>query len=351
MKVSENVNDNYDVIVIGGGAAGLNGALMLARSRRSTLVIDAGAPRNAPATGVHGLLARDGMSPSELLSIGRDEVRRYGGQVVDGEVTDAIRDDRGFVVSLADSRRVRAKRLLVATGLVDVLPDVAGLAEHWGHDVVHCPYCHGWEVRDTAIGVLASSERATHQALLFRQLSDDVIFFAHDSELTSEQVAELTARDIRVVWGTVTGVETADGRVSGVRLSDGTVIDRQTIAVQCTMVARTDFLAGLGLQPAEHPMGAGTYLPVDPTGQSSVPGVWVAGNATDLMAQVGASSAAGAMAGAVINADLIAEELRAAMDARARSAAHRRGELIAEPEVHRRCDAEAASGTVRPTRG
>jgi thioredoxin reductase len=314
--MNENVTDNYEVIVIGGGAAGLNGALMLARSRRSTLVIDAGAPRNAPAEGVHGLLARDGMSPLELLAIGRDEVRRYGGHVAEGVVTDAIREGDGFVVSLADGRRIRAKRLLVATGLVDVLPDVPGLAEHWGHDVVHCPYCHGWEVRDTAIGVLASSQRAVHQALLFRQLSDDVIFFAHDSELTNEQAAELTAREIRVVRGTVTAVEAADGRVSGVRLADGTLINRQVIAVQCTMLARTDFLAGLRLQPTEHPMGVGTYLPVDPTGQSSVPGVWVAGNATDLMAQVGASAAAGAMAGAVINADLIEEELRNAMASR-----------------------------------
>jgi len=314
--MSDNVKDEYDVIVIGGGAAGLNGALMLARSRRSTLVIDAGAPRNAPAMGVHGLLARDGMSPVELLAIGRDEVRRYGGQVVEGEVTGAIRDDHGFAVSLADGRQIRARRLLAATGLVDVLPDVPGLAEHWGHDVVHCPYCHGWEVRDTAIGVLASSARAIHQALLFRQLSDDVIFFVHDSELTNEQSAELAARDIRVVRGTVAAVEAADGRLSGVRLADGTVISRQTLAVQCTMVTRTDFLAGLGLQPVEHPVGAGTYLPVDATGQSSVPGVWVAGNATDLMAQVGAAAAAGAMAGAVINADLIAEELRIAVAAR-----------------------------------
>jgi len=312
----DNVEDDYDVIVIGGGSAGLNGALMLARSRRSTLVIDAGAPRNAPAPGVHGLLARDGMSPFELLAIGRDEVRRYGGQVIDGEVTGAVHQDGSFAVSLTDGRRIRARRLLVTTGLVDVLPDVPGLAEHWGHDVVHCPYCHGWEVRDTAIGVLASSARAIHQALLFRQLSDDVIFFAHDSELTNEQAAELAARDILVVRGVVAAVETVDSRVSGVRLADGTVINRQTLAVQCTMTARTDFLAGLGLEPVEHPMGVGTYLPVDATGQSSVPGVWVAGNATDLMAQVGAAAAAGAMAGAMINADLVAEDLRIAVAAR-----------------------------------
>ncbi len=314
--MSDNVLDSYDVVVIGGGAAGLNGALMLARSRRSTLVIDAGAPRNAPAEGVHGLLARDGMSPFELLAIGREEVRRYGGHVLDGNATATELDGEGFAVLLADGRRIKARRLLVATGLVDVLPDVPGLAEHWGHDVVHCPYCHGWEVRDTAIGILATSPRAFHQALLFRQLSDDVIFFAHDSELTNEQGDELAARDIRVVRGAVAAVEATGGRISGVRLADGTMINRQTIAVQCTMTSRTDFLSGLGIEPVEHPMGVGSHLPVDATGQSSVPGVWVAGNATDLMAQVGAAAAAGAMAGAVINADLVSEELRAAVGAR-----------------------------------
>ena len=161
----------YDVVVIGGGAAGLNGALMLARSRRSVLVVDAGAPRNAPASGVHGLLGREGTPPGELLATGRAEVRGYGGRVETGEVTGGAADGGGFAVTLADGRRVRARRLLVTTGLTDELPDVPGLRERWGREVLHCPYCHGWEVRDQAIGVLASGPMSVHQALLFRQLS------------------------------------------------------------------------------------------------------------------------------------------------------------------------------------
>src|SRR5689334_13038452 len=141
---------NYDVAVVGGGAAGLNGALMLARSRRSVAVIDAGEPRNAPAEGVHGLLGREGMPPAELLALGREEVRSYGGHVVTSRVTGAARKDDGFVLALDDGREVRARRLLVTTGLVDELPDVPGLRELWGSDVIHCPYCHGWEVRDKA---------------------------------------------------------------------------------------------------------------------------------------------------------------------------------------------------------
>jgi thioredoxin reductase len=144
----------------------LNGALMLARSRRSVVVVDAGAPRNRPAAGVHGLLGHDGIPPSELIERGRAEVRRYGGQVVTGEVTTAARDGDRFVLALADGRSTRARRLLVASGLVDELPDVAGVRERWGRDVVHCPYCHGWESRDQAIGVLSSGPMSVHQALL-----------------------------------------------------------------------------------------------------------------------------------------------------------------------------------------
>ncbi|WP_433252322.1 NAD(P)/FAD-dependent oxidoreductase [Actinomadura nitritigenes] len=315
--MTERLKDAYDVVVVGGGAAGLNGALMLARSRRSVVVVDAGSPRNAPAEGVHGLLARDGMPPAELLERGRAEVRRYGGHVVAGTVTEAVRCDGGFTVGLAGGRTVRARRLLVTTGLVDELPDVLGLAERWGRDVVHCPYCHGWEVRDRAIGVLSSGPMSVHQALLFRQLSDDVVFFAHTAPRPGgEQAEQLAARGVRVVEGEVAGLEIADDRLVGVRLADGAVVPRDALTVASRMTARGGFLAGLGLRPVEHPTGAGEHIPADAVGRTEVPGVWVAGNVTDLSAQVGAAAAAGAMAGAQINADLVAEEARDAVAAR-----------------------------------
>lgn len=311
--MSDELMDGYDVVVIGGGAAGLNGALMLARSRRTVVVIDAGDPRNAPAEGVHGLLGHDGVPPAELLARGREEVRRYDGRVVSGEVTSATRDGDRFVVALSDGTSVRARRVLVATGLVDELPEVSGLRERWGRDVIHCAYCHGWEVRDRAIGVLASGPMSMHQALLFRQLSDDTIYLSHTMPPNAEQAEQLAARGIRIVDGEVASLAIADDRLTGVRLRDGTMIDRESVVVTTRMVARARFLTDLGVRTIEHPSGMGEHIPVDAAGRTDVEGVWAAGNVADMMAQVGSAAAAGALAGAQINADLVMDEMRRAV--------------------------------------
>ena len=317
MVVAEVVGmTELDVVVIGGGAAGLSGALMLARARRSVVVVDAGTPRNAPAAGVHGLLGRDGTPPAELLDRGRAEVRSYGGEIVRGEVETVERDGDRFAVRVAGGGTLRARRLLVTTGLVDELPDVPGLRERWGRDVVHCPYCHGWEVRDRAIGVLATGPMSVHQALLFRQWSADVTLFMHRAPAPDpEQAERLAARGIAVVTGEVAALEVAGDRLTGVRLADGTVIAREVVAVAPRMVARAGLLESLGLRAVEHPSGAGEHVPADPTGRTEVAGVWVAGNVTDLTAQVGAAAAAGAFAAAQINFDLVTEETDAAVAA------------------------------------
>ena len=149
---------DLDVIVIGGGAAGLSAALVLTRAGRSVLVIDSGTPRNEPAAHMHGFLSRDGMPPRELLAIGRDEVERYGGTILPDAVTDVVNEGAsGFRVVLRDGDPVRSRRLLVATGLRDEIPDVTGLWDRWARDVLHCPYCHGFEVRDATLAVLGGS--------------------------------------------------------------------------------------------------------------------------------------------------------------------------------------------------
>ena len=295
----------YDVVVVGGGAAGLAGALALARARRRVLVVDAGDPRNAPAGHVHNYLGREGTPPAELVALGRREVESYGGEIVTGRVTGAKADGPGFVVDTGGGT-VRARRLLVATGLTDELPDVPGLAERWGGTVLHCPYCHGWEVRDRAIGVIATTSLATHHALLWRQWSPDVTLFRHTGPAPADP-GVLERRGIAVVTGEVVGVEgDAD-----VRLESGELVHRDALVVLARARARVDWLAPLGLQPVpleRDGVPVGDRLPTGPTGLTPVPGVYAAGNVADPMATVIAAAAAGLTVAGAINADLVEED-------------------------------------------
>ncbi|WP_432004395.1 NAD(P)/FAD-dependent oxidoreductase [Streptomyces parvus] len=311
----------YDVVIVGGGVAGLSGALALARARRSVLVIDAGEPRNAPASHVHNYLGRESTPPGELLAIGRGEAAGYGAEIVEGRVASAEKlPEQGFRVVTEDGRTVEARRLLVTTGLVDELPPVPGLAERWGREVLHCPYCHGHEVADRPIGVLATGPLAVHQALMWRQWSDDVTLFLHTGpEPTEEEYEQLAARGVAVVDGEVTGLEVADDRFTGVTLASGRVVPREALVVQARFVARSAVLESLGLKPVAQEMGGaviGSYIPTDPTGATEVPGVWAAGNVTRLTEQVIGAAAAGLMAAGAVNGDLTAEETRLAVAAR-----------------------------------
>ncbi|WP_247048353.1 NAD(P)/FAD-dependent oxidoreductase [Arthrobacter rhizosphaerae] len=316
----------YDVVIVGGGAAGLNAAQMLGRARRSVMVIDGGEPRNAPAEAVHGFLSRDGISPVALLKAGRAEVESYGGQVLDGQVTAIERTDgeRGesgaFKVMLQDGTgqesTVHGRRLLITTGLVDGLPEVPGIQELWGKDVLHCPYCHGWEVRDREIGILGTGPMAVFQALLFRQWSSNITLFLNGSiEPDEAELEQLAARNITVVHGAVERLQLEQGRLSGLQLATGGVVSIDALAVAPVFTARTQYFSGLGLRIQQHPSGMGEYVETDADGATAVPGVWAAGNVADLRAQVLSSAAAGAAAAVAINSDLMAEELQAAVAA------------------------------------
>ncbi|MFE4613298.1 NAD(P)/FAD-dependent oxidoreductase [Streptomyces niveus] len=320
---------DFDVVVIGGGPAGLSAALTLARARRSVLVIDAGEPRNAPASHVHNYLGREGIAPGELLTVGREEVAGYGGEFMAGRVATVKGSAAdGFRVVLEEGAavaEVTASRLLVTTGLVDELPPVPGVAERFGREVLHCPYCHGWEVRDTPVGVLATGPLAVHQAQMWRQWSDDVTLFRHTApDFDDEEYEQLAARDIAVVDGEVTALEVTDDRLTGVTLAGGRVIPVSAVVVAPLFTARGGLLADLGAPAVDREMAGqvvGSHVPTDPAGATAVPGVWAAGNVADPTETVIGSAVAGLRAGAAINADLTAEDTRRAVAARRGDAA------------------------------
>jgi thioredoxin reductase len=313
-------NSNFDVLIIGGGPAGLSGAIALGRARRSVAVIDSGEPRNAPAHTVHNFLTRDGTSPAELRRLGREEAEAFGVALVDAGANGVQRTDDGFAVTLSTGAVLTGRRLLVTTGLVDELPEVEGLRERWGRDALHCPYCHGWEVRDRVIGVLASGPRAFHQALLFRQWSPNISLLLNGQDLPgAEQLELLAARGIEIVEGRVERLVVEDDALVGVALAGGGVRPLEALVVGAPVTVRAGLLVDLGLELAEHPMGVGLHVATDASGATALPGVWAAGNVTNLAGQVITSAAEGLWAGAQINASLIADDERAAL------AAYRRG--------------------------
>ncbi|MER5770796.1 NAD(P)/FAD-dependent oxidoreductase [Streptomyces sp. NPDC001985] len=321
MNHTDTVTDMYDVVVAGGGAAGLSAALVLARARRRVAVVDAGEPRNAPAGQIRGFLSRDGMAPAALLEAGRAEAAGYGAHLIDGtvdEITPAA--GGGFLVRLSGGPVLPARRVLVATGLRDGLPALPGVRDRWGRDVLHCPYCHGHEVRDRPLGVLATEPRAVDQALLLLQWSGDVTLFTHTLELTGEQRERLAAREVRIVGGEVRRLITDNGPLRGVELADGRTVPRDAVFVQPRMVPRDTLLSGLGC-----PVDDQGWTVTDASGRTGVPGVWAVGNVADPRSQVITAAGMGSAAAIGINHGLVEEETARAV-ARRRSAAPAREE-------------------------
>ncbi len=304
----------YDVVIIGGGAAGLSAALTLGRARRRVLVVDGGAPRNAPAAHMYGFLSRDGQSPAELLELGRAEVKSYGGEITTAVVTGVERAGKRFRVALEGDRSVSGRRLLVATGLRDVLPEIPGLAERWARDVLHCPYCHGYEVRDQRLGVLGGGPMTAHYTQLIRQWSDDVVLFAPAGSVPATDAAGYAARGIEVVEGAVTRTVVEDDRLVGLEVgaldSGSRVVPVDAVFAAPRFEPNDGLLRALGCE-----IDADGWVVSDATGQTTVAGVWVAGNVANPRAQVIVAAGEGVAAAAMLNADLVAEEVAGAVAA------------------------------------
>lgn len=306
----------FDVAVIGGGPAGLSAGTALARALRSVVVIDAGGQRNLRAQGVHGFLSREGTSPQDLVAAGRQELAQYGGILENGFVSAASREGERFVLALEDGSTRTARRLLIATGITDELPELSGLAERWGRDVLYCPYCHGWEIRGQRIGILAANAASVPEALTFRQWSPDVTLFLNGAlELGPEEQEQLDARRIDVVEGEVRGLDVRNDKLAGVTLDGGTFFPLDVLAVNPAVTSRATMLQRLGLEPCGLEEGEGSCLETDDSGCTACPGVWAAGNAADVSAQVMTAAAAGLRAAAAINADLVLADTRQAVEA------------------------------------
>ncbi|GAA1616344.1 NAD(P)/FAD-dependent oxidoreductase [Brevibacterium sanguinis] len=383
-----------DVAIVGGGAAGLATAIALARSLRRVVVIDAGSPRNRTSAHAHNVLGHEGINPLDLVAKGRTEAEGYGVTFIDAAVTgaqstpaeaarphqenaptdvqapaeaaptvtgahsaptEAARPHR-FTLDTSAGVQVSAQHVVIATGITDELPDIPGLAEGWGDTVLHCPYCHGYEVRGQSIGVIGTTALSYHQAMMFSQLSDRVTFIRHAApEPTAEQAAMLDNLGIAFVDAQVDAVHRTDagtnvtlrsaagtsdpdqpnadrGRAAtaGATAAPGPAAARllttapehwatsaptaSAITLEALVVgpffrANGEVFTQLGGTVVEDPSGMGSSIPADPTGRTDIPGVWAVGNVADMSAMLGASAASGVRAGAMINYELIQSAL------------------------------------------
>ena len=299
---------HHDVVVIGGGAAGLSAALVLGRARRRVAVIDAGEPRNAPAAHMQGFLSRDGMPPADLLAVARTELRTYGIELIDDSVAAVTRAPVPglFALQLAGGSTLLARRLLLATGATDAVPAIPGARERWGRDLLHCPYCHGWEVRDRPLAVLATGPESVEYAHLLRQWSADLVLLANGLAVSGPEREGLARRGIRVVDGTVARLAVTDDRLEAVVLADGTAVRREAVFVRPSLRPRGgELLEALAVEVDE-----GGFARVDGTGRTSAAGVWAAGNVANPRAQVITAAGEGSAAAIAINADLVQEDAR-----------------------------------------
>lgn len=306
MKRMDSGQERTDVVIVGGGPAGLSAALSLGRARRRVTVVDAGKPRNMTAAHMHGVLGHDGLSPLRLLERGRAEVAGYGVRLVHGEATAVLTGGDVIEVATAEGT-LRTRRLLVATGLDDVLPDIPGLDEQWGRGVVVCPYCDGWEHRNDVIGVVATSPRGFEQAQLLRQWSDRIVYFANAfGEPPAEDMEALLSRGIRFDPGRVTGLRIDDGQVAGVQV-DGRTVPVGVVFTGPAPRPRDALLRSLGATTTDGPLGS--WVDIDDDGRTSVPGVWAVGNVVNARSNVSVSMGLGSLVAGALNSDLVAEDI------------------------------------------
>lgn len=303
--------DRWDVIIIGGGAAGLSAALILARARRRVLVLDGGQPRNRFAPHMHGVLSRDGYSPLDLVNDGYREVRAADGVIRNTRVVETRAVDGRFDVVTESGAVESARRLIVATGARDVLPDIPGLSEQWGRGVVACPYCDGFEATGRAVGVLLGSAAGVHKAHMILPYSPNLtVFTALAGPLSADDRRLLEHRGVRLEDRAVSRVVVDGDTLIGLALEDGTVVPLDVVFAEPALVPLDDPLRQLGADRVDSPMGQ--WAEVDAFGRTSVAGVWAVGNAANPGALVPIAMGAGATAALTVNGELIAEEVAAA---------------------------------------
>lgn len=303
--------DQFDVAVIGGSYAGLSAAMALGRSLRKTLIIDSGMPCNRQTPHSHNFITQDGEPPHRIAQKARAQVLEYPTVTfTEGKVTEVSRENNGFRVALSEGSAYSVRKVLFATGIRDLMPDLPGFEECWGISLIHCPYCHGYEVRHKKTGILANGERAFEFCTFIRNWTDDLTLFTNgEALLSAEQKALLHEMGIPVVEKEITGLTHQQGTLKHINFTDGSTAELCALYYHAGFEQHCKIPEALGCAMTEQ-----GHIEVDFFGKTSVPGIFAAGDNTTPMRTVSVAVAAGTKAGAFINRELIDEGLKALQD-------------------------------------
>lgn len=296
---------SFDVIIIGGSYAGLSAAMALGRSLRKVLVIDSGLPCNRQTPHSHNFLTQDGKTPAEIAAIARNQVGQYKTvEFHNGLASRGTKQGKGFLMETQDGQHFVAKKLIMASGIKDQMPDIKGFSEAWGISVIHCPYCHGYEFSGQQTGIFANGEKAIHLAGLVHNLTRKLSMFTQGkAEFNPEQLHLLEKAGIPVVEDQIAEIGHEDGYLNHVMLNNGSRIPLRALYAAIPFLQHSDIHATLGCQ-----MTAGGHIQVDATQKTSVPGVFACGDNSSPMRSVSSAVYTGTMAGAMVNMELVGEE-------------------------------------------
>ena len=297
--------NNFDVIIVGGSYAGLAAAMSLGRSLRKVLVIDSGKPCNRQTPHSHNFLTQDGKTPSEISAIAKSQVLAYETvSFIDDKAVGGSKNENGFSVSTATGATYNVKKVVFATGIKDIMPNIKGFAECWGISVVHCPYCHGYEIRNKKTGIIANGERAYHLAPMVNNLTKDIRMLTNEpASFSSEQLSKLKDNNIDVVEKKIVEVEHENGYVNNIVFEDGSKEKYDALYAALPFVQHSDIPDALGCELNEE-----GYIQVDGMYKTTIEGVFACGDNSIKMRSLANSVASGTMVGAVINMELVKEQ-------------------------------------------
>ncbi|MDX8568646.1 NAD(P)/FAD-dependent oxidoreductase [Elizabethkingia sp. HX XZB] len=294
----------FDVIIIGGSYAGLSSAMSLGRSLRNVLIIDGGKPCNRQTPHSHNFLTHDGKTPQEISQMAKEQVKQYPTvEFYEGEAVKGKKTDAGFIITTNTGEEFSSRKLILAAGIKDIMPDIKGFSESWGISVIHCPYCHGYEYRNEKTGIIANGDRAVHMASLINNLTKDLtILTSGPADFDVEQIAKLERHNIPVIEKKITEIEHQNGHVDNIVFEDGTKMNFKAVYAAIPFIQNCDIAEQLGCELTEQ-----GYIQVDSMQKTNVPGVFACGDSTSMMRSVALAVGSGNLAGAMLNMELVSE--------------------------------------------